>query len=117
MKLLVILMSAFVVLADLKAVTQTRERRTTSFDPSKRSGTKLKITHPSSLANKYVDGLIKSSLGNFGHIKYGQTIHANVYYPEDNQNGCKPFSSMFSQRFMVLVDAGKCTITTKVRNI
>jgi len=48
--------------------------------PDLRTGAKLKITHPTELAQKYQDGLIKSSLGNFGHIKYGQTIHANVYY-------------------------------------
>jgi hypothetical protein len=46
-------MSAIAVVADLTDL---------------RNGAKLKITHPTALANKYKDGLIKSSLGNFGHI-------------------------------------------------
>lgn len=40
-----------------------------------------------------------------------------LVYPERNTNACKPFKKFFSTNAMVLVDAGGCTVTEKVRNI
>ena len=59
------------------------------------------------------------SLGNFGHLKYGSSFMTEVIYPEhkEEQNGCQPFKHFFEKNVTVLVDAGACPITTKVRNI
>ena len=76
---------------------------------------------------------IKASLGNFGHITYGQTIIGKVVYPsENNSHGCNPitdsdFSVFHSDRssesdtsnfpLFVMVDRGQCSNPTKVRNV
>jgi hypothetical protein len=56
-------------------------------------------------------------LGNFGHIQYGTTINAVLVYREDNTHGCEDFTKFFEANQMVLVQAGSCPVTTKVRNI
>jgi hypothetical protein len=56
-------------------------------------------------------------MGNFGHIQYGTTINANLVYSDKNKNGCAAYKKFFSSNSMVLVDAGGCPITQKVRNI
>lgn len=38
-------------------------------------------------------------------------------YDKDNSNGCEPFIQHFDKTGFVLVNAGGCPITTKVRNI
>jgi hypothetical protein len=38
-------------------------------------------------------------------------------FVEENNWGCKPFKKFFDSNSMVLVDAGKCPVTEKVRNI
>jgi hypothetical protein len=38
-------------------------------------------------------------------------------YPEKNRQGCEPFKRFFEPNTMVMVDAGGCPVTTKVRNI
>lgn len=42
-----------------------------------------------------------------------------LVYPENitESNGCTPFKKFFKKNSLVLVDAGGCPITTKVRNI
>ena len=48
------------------------------------------MIQPSSLA-EIVN--IEASLGNFGHITYGQTIMGKVILAEgDNKSGCKPLT-------------------------
>ena len=59
----------------------------------------LKVLHPSDLKKKLTlevkgkkeAGLIKSSLGNFGHFNYGTTMRGRLHYPTQNMDGCKPF--------------------------
>lgn len=62
-------------------------------------------------------GALDVKLGNFGHIQYGTTIMANLVYSEKNSMGCTTFSNHFESNSMVIVDAGGCPITQKVRNI
>ena len=51
----------------------------------------LTIMQPSSLAEITKD--LDASLGNFGHITYGQTIIGKVLYPkEGNRFGCEPIT-------------------------
>ena len=51
----------------------------------------LTVIQPSSLAN--VTKNMEASLGNFGHINYGQTIMGRVIYPtKDNKDGCQPLT-------------------------
>ena len=58
------------------------------------------------------------SLGNFGHIQYGTTIGSHLTYDATNIQGCLPFESYFPHgKKIVLVEAGGCPITQKVRNI
>jgi hypothetical protein len=55
----------------------------------------LKVLSPSELSieiDKSGDGLIPSSLGNFGHIEYGAATLGRVVKPVYNLNGCKKFS-------------------------
>eukprot|EP00347_Sterkiella_histriomuscorum_P000300 403376411 len=90
--------------------------------------------HPNALRDQYSadEGYIKSSLGNFGHIQYGSTILGQVIYPENNKQGCLPFSKDdFKQlngsdhsnldhsqiKPIIMVDRGLCTFVKKVRNI
>lgn len=61
---------------------------------------------------------MKSSLGNFGHIQYGTTIGSHLNYDANNTQGCDPFISTFpTGQKIVLVEAGGCPVTQKVRNI
>lgn len=65
------------------------------------SASQLKVVHPVELqsyfhsvdpdSNERVEGLIPSSLGNFGHFAYGSTVKGRVHYPIDNIDGCSPF--------------------------
>ena len=89
----------------------------TSITKDTRGGATLKVTHPPKLVSSFNLGEVKNSLGNFGHIQYGSTILAPLHYPETNKDGCEPFEAFFDQRYIVMVDAGDCPITTKVRNI
>ena len=83
-----------------------------------RGGASLRVTYPPSLVQTLgPGGLLKSSLGNFGHIQYGSTISAHLTYSPENVRGCEPFNNYFEKNRMVLVQAGECPITTKVRNI
>ena len=85
-------------------------------------------------------GTIDASLGNFGHITYGQTIIGTVVYPTPwdpstataaNVHGCEPlnwgdFSQLYSTNsaeetrpysLFVLLERGHCSNPTKVRNV
>lgn len=75
------------------------------------------MTHPIELVDKLGGGNVAVSLGNFGHIQYGTTINAQLYRPDHNEKACKKFDTFFPANSMVLVDAGKCPITQKVRHI
>lgn len=81
-------------------------------------GATLRVTHPPDLISHFgFSGTVRTSLGNFGHITYGTTMLAPLVHPDHNQNGCEPFLTFFEERCFVLVDAGDCPITTKVRHI
>lgn len=83
-----------------------------------RGGVSLKAVYPPGVVkNLGDDGEITASLGNFGHIQYGTTVTANVVHPHENPTGCTEFKKFFAKNQMVLVDAGECPVTTKVRNI
>ena len=91
----------------------------------------LSVVQPTSLAEKLPE--VEASMGNFGHITYGQTIIGKVVVPRgDNWHGCEPFKSAdFPQLFkndkdkhlnqamalFIFVDRGMCSNPTKVRNI
>ena len=59
----------------------------------------LSVVQPTSLAEKLPE--VEASMGNFGHITYGQTIIGKVVVPRgDNWHGCEPFTSAdFPQLF------------------
>ena len=40
---------------------------------------------------KWEDGVLESSLGNFGEFEYGNLLVGRVHYPKENQDGCLPF--------------------------
>jgi hypothetical protein len=84
-----------------------------------RGGAKLHVTYPPSLKEALGGtGQLKVSLGNFGHIQYGTTIGSHLTYNATNIQGCLPFESYFPHGHkIVLVEAGGCPITQKVRNI
>lgn len=74
-------------------------------------------------------GLIRSSLGNFGHYDAGTVFQGRVHYPISNQDGCKPFrasdldnnhlkeASLDGHKTIIMVDRGNCHFVTKVLNI
>ena len=64
------------------------------------SASTLKVIHPYNLRKEFSDlntngilekGLLKSSVGNFGHIDYGTSVMGLLHYPVNNTNGCLPF--------------------------
>ena len=93
--------------------------------------------HPKQLKNKLKnDGVIKSSLGNFGHIIYGSSIVSDkkvtiqlgkLIYPISNTDGCRDFAntdlpadffnSTDQETPIIMVDRGVCSFVQKVRNI
>ncbi len=89
----------------------------------------LQIMHPKELKNQLNhDGIIKSGLGNFGHIVYGSSILGRVYFPSNNKDGCREYvKEDFPDEFyvdedsdlnpIILADRGNCSFVTKVRNI
>lgn len=96
------------------------------FHPKKikdiRGGSKLIVTYPPNLVDLLgyyagSKGNIKASLGNFGHIQYGTNIVGQLKYDPSNTQGCTPFNNTFSNQGLILVFAGGCTLTAKVRNI
>ena len=94
----------------------------------------LKVIHPNNLKNKFAGedyngmaeyGLIKSSVGNFGHIDYGTSIIGRLHYPLNNTDGCLPFeesnfdpehlkeSRLNNHKVIVMVDRGSCHFVLK----
>ena len=83
-----------------------------------RGGVELTVTYPPTLVSLLdSSGQIKAKLGNFGHIQYGTAMHVEFFYPQANPSGCTSFLKSFKQNSIVMVDAGGCPVTTKVRNI
>lgn len=87
----------------------------------------IQILHPKDLKTALRnEGYIEASLGNFGHVLYGSSILARVYYPYANTDGCREFSredlprEFFDQEelssLVLMVDRGTCSFVTKVRN-
>jgi hypothetical protein len=76
------------------------------------------VTYPPNLVDTIGNkGQIQTKLGNFGHIQYGTTLTAMLVFPGHNTQGCQTFNKFFEQNAMILVEAGGCPVTTKVRNI
>ena len=83
----------------------------------------LTVVQPSELASMKMD----ATLGNFGHITYGQTIVGRVVMPTKSNNfGCEPLGdNQFEQpvdrspnlSLFILVERGHCPNPDKVRNI
>ena len=88
---------------------------------------KLIVYNPQSLRNKIdkKEGIIKSSIANFGHTPYGHSIIGKVWYDIDNKDGCHEFVMNItgegdpdtSPSPIVLVDRGNWSFVTKVRNV
>ena len=94
---------------------------------------KLTVVHPTDLMNSFQtrsngvveNGVIKSSLGNFGHFQYGTTLKGRVHYPLDNVDGCSPFQKEhFNEEHfedkhergnhpIIMVDRGNCHFVIK----
>lgn len=94
----------------------------------------LKVMNPPTLTEDIGNnGIIQSSLANFGHLNYGQTSLGKVIRPrKENAFGCKPltiedFPDYFTPELLsmnrgplntfVLLSRGHCTNPTKVRNV
>jgi ribosomal protein L14 len=82
-----------------------------------RGGATLSVSYPPDVISALGSKDIPVSLGNFGHIQYGSTIHASLVRPLNNTKACDTFETFFGKNSIVLVDAGDCPITTKVRHI
>lgn len=92
------------------------------------AASKLLIYNPQSLKSKVgknKDGVIESSLANFGHTPYGHSIIGNVWYDEENKLGCDDFKidvtgegdPDMTPSPIVLVERGNCAFVKKVRNV
>ena len=79
------------------------------------------------LRHDSVLGEIPATLGNYGHIHYGNEIIGKLHYPETNTNGCLPFTKeMFrndplfdepnDRKPIALLDHGGCTHVIKTWN-
>ena len=82
----------------------------------------VKIVSPPELSDILGDkGVIQSSIANFGHIPYGQTIIGQAVFIEQNEYGCNSFGTTLSKfddlHPIVFVRRGKCSFVQKVRNV
>ena len=68
------------------------------------------------------------SLGNYGHLSYGTSFNAKMFYPIKNQEGCKEFTDedfddedrddpLLKSRPCIIVKRGGCKFVTKSLNI
>lgn len=105
----------FATVITIVSATTKYDEKTPIIDV--RGGTTLKVTYPPNVVDSLNGGNLNVILGNFGHIQYGSTITATMMYPDKNHDGCLPFKKAFTSNSIVLVDAGSCPVTTKVRNI
>lgn len=90
---------------------------------------KVKVFSPDQLRSdfeeKYSDGVIKASIGNFGNPAYGTTILGKVYLPEkaSELDGCLPISPIQFENDpshavspIIMLDRGQCYFVIKVRH-
>ena len=97
----------------------------------------LKIIHPTNLKRdiyglvdgKLEEGVLRSSLGNYGDFNYGQNFRGRLHYPLANQNACREFkdsdfdeshlkeSRERNHRLIILVDRGDCHFVIKSQHI
>jgi hypothetical protein len=87
------------------------------------SDAKLTVYGPQSLKNLFEDqnNEIKTTLANFGHIPYGQSMVGRLYYNASNPYGCNP-SNGFTDDFsgdpdgivtpIIMVKQGNCSYVT-----
>jgi hypothetical protein len=88
---------------------------------------KLIVYHPHKLRQQIdsLNGVIKSSIANFGRVPYGHSIIGRVWFDEENKDGCKEFTSAVtgegdpdaSPSPIMIVHRGNCPFVKKVRNI
>lgn len=72
-----------------------------------------------------VDGIIKSSISNFGITPYGHSVIGNVWIDKENLDGCGDFTIKIDGSYdpdtdpspIVIVERGGCSFVKKVRNI
>lgn len=86
----------------------------------------ITIVSPSNLKqkfeNRYNQGIIPSSLGNFGNPPYGSSITGVLVMIDasTNSKACNPLSGINNDEIkatpVILVDRGQCAFVTKVRN-
>ena len=83
---------------------------------------KLIIYSPHSLkaATGKGDGIIETSVANFGLIPYGHSIVGSPYFDPDNKDGCSKFTNKIGDNEespIVLVERGNCSFVKKVREV
>ena len=112
-----------ILVAILQSVMSSSSKDSYVYDLEKpitdvRGGVALKVTYPTEVQNAIGNkGSMDVILGNFGHIQYGTSIQGELIYPADNPYGCDKYTQFFKGTHFVLVKAGACSITTKVRNV
>lgn len=97
----------------------------------------LKVIHPTdlikqfegSLAGYNVEGVIPSSLGNYGVFPYATVLRGRLHYPLNNTDGCRPFTTddfngthladgkKHNHHPIIMVDRGTCRFTQKSKHI
>lgn len=89
---------------------------------------KLEITAPKSLAEKFTDATVPGSPAMFGNFPFGhsQSISGRLIYahPADDKEGCTDFSEADKKSWpqnagalVVMVDRGDCHFVEKVRHV
>jgi hypothetical protein len=96
---------------------------------SSASAASMYVVSPNELSDSFMKwGEVQSTLGNYGHIHYGESIFGKLHYPEKNRDGCLPFSKhdfdndvLFDEtndrRPIALLDHGGCTHVVKAWNL
>jgi hypothetical protein len=97
----------------------------------------LKLVHPTQLKSlfhgeiygKEEEGVITSSLGNYGDFNWGNSIRGRAHYPTKNQDGCREFTDddfngehledarKHRHAPIIMVDRGNCKFTHKSKHI
>lgn len=74
-------------------------------------------------------GIIKSSLGNYGHFNYGSRSRGRLHYPLNNTDGCREFkdedfdkdhikeAKEHNHMPLIMVDRGTCHFVLKSQHI
>ena len=108
-----------------------------SYLPDVVNASKLRVVHPTELKESFYtdihgekeEGVMKSSMANFGFFNYGTTIKGRLHNPVSNTDGCVPFtienfveehfeqSKRHGHRPIIMVDRGTCHFVKKAQNV